>query len=381
MDPLAGLVSIGIPLGFLVLVRRLDLYAASPRPVLICAAVGLAAFPLALFVNTLALNALRTGMAAAAAVALVRLAIAPVVEEALKATGVVVVSHRRDFTFFADGAVCGFAAGTAFAVVENLFYVQRLAEEAGLGLSLNRALSTSLMHGTASALVGVAVARLRFGGGRSRLTALLAGLSLAMLYHVLFNRLVNSGLSPALMLAGAIGLGLSGVAAVAGVVWLGLREERRWLADSLSAAAGVAAGEAGVVLRLQDLPRLLAPLEAHFGAEKRRQVEAFLRLQARYGLRRKLHDLAHDPAERAGLAADVASLRQELDRRRREVGVYCMAYVRSILPSPAEPIWDILNRALAEERPATSDLWSALGQRLAPADEGPALSAADANGA
>src|SRR5262245_23650381 len=121
---LTVLVSVGIPLGFLAAVRRLNLYASSFAPVGICFAAGLVAFPLSFVLNTAALRILMAGgMIGAVALMAVRLWVAPVVEEVCKSAGLVVAISRPDFTYFVDGAVCGFAGGTAFAVVENLFYV------------------------------------------------------------------------------------------------------------------------------------------------------------------------------------------------------------------------------------------------------------------
>jgi hypothetical protein len=53
------------------------------------------------------------------------------------------------------------------------------------------------------------------------------------------------------------------------------------------------------------------------------------------------------------------------------VGVYCMAYVRSILPEEGEPMWDRLTMALSEEREAKdaeTDIWRTLGDRTGRAD-------------
>ena len=361
-------VSVGIPLAFLYAVRRLDLYATgSFRLILVCFAGGLIAFPLALAVNTSVRDALMVagGLAVVQALLLVRTFVAPMTEEVLKSLGVVAGVRRSDFTYFVDGAVCGFAAGTAFAVFENGFYLRQPGVSGGLALGINRAFSTSLMHGSASALVGVSLGRARFARGWGRLAALVIGWSAAVILHAGFNRVVTVGELTQAKLAAAFALGLGGVALTAGFIFWGLHEEQVWLRQSLGLDVGVSQGEAAVVQRLADLKLLLQPVEDHFGRRRRDQVESLLRLQARLGLKRRVHDLTSDPHLRGQLDLEIASMREKADALRREVGVYCMVFVRSILPPEVETLWDRLSQALAEVGPPTMDLYGLLTDRTA----------------
>jgi RsiW-degrading membrane proteinase PrsW (M82 family) len=351
-------ISIAVPLAFLALVRRLDLYASGHFGIVLrCFLWGFVAFVASFATNTLALTWF--------SIVAVRTAVAPVVEELFKAAPLVYYVRRPDFTYFVDGAIYGFAAGTGFAVLENLFYITTVGSDAGLALSINRAFSTSLMHGTTSALVGVSLGRLRFGRGLARLAALVFGLAMAMALHLTFNNwLVAARTFNLNVLAGAILLGLGGVAAIALIILQGLREERRWLRDTLKLDVGVSAHEAAVVQELANLDALLAPVEQHFGREKRRQVEEFLRLQARLGLKRKAEQMTPELALRQELAAQIAVLQRQIDHLRREVGVYCMMYVRQILPAAEEPLWARLELGLAETPTTEHNVWGLMGDRL-----------------
>ena len=356
----AALVAIVIPLLFLLLVRRLDLYASgSFAVVLICMGGGLAAFFAASLLNSTLLPFF--------GYALIITLVAPIVEEILKSLLLLYFVRQPDFTYFVDGAIYGFAIGVAFAVVENLLYLSQLPPTAhlltGLGLAVTRAFSTSLMHGSASALVGVALGRFRFGRGRTRFAALALGWGAAMALHLAFNNLISSNLGGWTVVL-AVLLGLSGVALNGLLIRWGLREERVWLQETLDQRVGVSRGEAAVVQELAQLDRLLAPVAERFGAEKRRQVETFLRRQAQLGLKHKVEALTPDPQLRAAMTAEVAALRREVDDLRRTIGVYCMSYVRSILPSTGEPLWARLNTALAEPPPTRSSLWQTIDQKL-----------------
>jgi RsiW-degrading membrane proteinase PrsW (M82 family) len=195
------LAAVAVPLGFLALVRWLDLYASgSIKGVLICFGWGLVAFLLALQINTFVVRFVGFTL-------LVTL-FAPMIEEVCKSLILVYYVRRPDFTYFVDGAIYGFAAGTCFAVLENLFYLSNAEGAGGLALAFGRAFSTALMHGSATALVGIALGRLRFGRGASRLASLLLGWGAAMTLHITFNNVVNQQAGQlTLLLAIVLGLG------------------------------------------------------------------------------------------------------------------------------------------------------------------------------
>ena len=75
-------------------------------------------------------------------------------------------THRPRLIFdgplaLAFGAIYGFGVGIGFAVAENIFYLSNDAQGAGPMLAISRVLSTSLMHATASSLVGISLGGLR----------------------------------------------------------------------------------------------------------------------------------------------------------------------------------------------------------------------------
>ena len=353
----AIVVAVSVPLLFLYLVRWLDLYASgSFQAVVICLLWGTVAFILAFQANAFALRFVGFGL-------LVTLA-APIIEEILKSLILIYYVSRPDFTYFVDGAIYGFAVGTAFAVLENLLYLGRADSEAGLLIALSRAFSTSLMHGSASALVGVSLGRLRFGRGFSRIASVLLGWAAAMALHITFNNVINRG-QGSLTLLLAVVIGLGGIGLTAALIFWGLKEERRWLRETLGLQVGVSAGESAMVQQLDNLDSLLAPIGERFGTEKRKQVEALLHLQAQLGLKHKVQEMTPDPKLRAEMGAQVIALRQEMDTVRRALGVYCMAYVRSILPSETKPIWAHLGQTLeTSEVSSASSVWSTLDGKI-----------------
>ena len=353
----AIIISIAFPLGYLYIVRQLDLYASgSFKTVLICFLWGFAAFFLAIPINRAFL--------AIGGLTIVITRVAPIIEEILKSSILVYYVRRPNFTYFVDGAIFGFAAGTGFTVMENLLYLSKADSSMGLAVALTRVFSTSLLHGSTTALVGVSLGRLRFGRGYSRIISLVVGLAAAMTMHLTFNNIITANQNTSgFFIAALIGFGGLGLNAL--FITLGLREERQWIRETLKMDVGVSATESNVVQQMGDLDTLLAPIKNRFGDEKRKQVETFLRLEAQIGLKRKTEEMTPDPHLRDELNTEIIELRKKLDVLRREVGVYCMSYVRSILPPSTEPIWTRLSQSMgAQETTATGSLWNTLGGKM-----------------
>lgn len=79
---------------------------------------------------------------------------APVVEEALKAGVMIALFMRARIGFLIDAAIIGFALGTGFALVENLYFLYTFPD-ANAGTWIVRGFGTAMMHGGATAIFGV----------------------------------------------------------------------------------------------------------------------------------------------------------------------------------------------------------------------------------
>lgn len=112
--------------------------------------------------------------------------IAPFVEELTKALGVLRVKKKRMLVELENGIVYGAAAGLGFAATENLLYESTafLADgmEAFVLTAALRSLSSVLLHATASALVGLGIARKALQG-KSWLPYYLGAVALHGLYN------------------------------------------------------------------------------------------------------------------------------------------------------------------------------------------------------
>jgi len=354
---LAGLLAVGVPAVFLLLIYTLDLYASRTfRLAMLSFAWGaIGAFGLAYLLNTYVGLPLLLQVSSNPYL-LLTVAFAPVVEEVAKPLILVYISRRPEFTYFVDGAIYGFAAGIGFSVVENFLYLST-NPGSGIALALARAFSTCLMHGTAAGLVGAAVGRFRFRRRTSRGTAQVAGWLVAVLLHALFNGVVYADLPGSGAVILPIAIGLVGVGSVVGFIMLGLQEERRWLAETLDRGLGVTAAEVRAAQAYGSLEEVLRPIAQQF-PRKAEQVERLLLLQAQMGIKRKVRQQTEDPRLRAQLDESIAQLRAEMERLRREVGLYVMSYLRGVFPEGALDIWERMERLATAAGPADVERWT-----------------------
>lgn len=115
---------------------------------------------------------------------------APLLEEALKAAFVAWLIRSGQVGFMVDAAICGFAVGTGFGVVENVYYARAL-HDLGLGLWLARGLGTAVMHGGTTAMFAILAQSTSERTGATGPRELLPGYFLAAAVHAAFNLLAD----------------------------------------------------------------------------------------------------------------------------------------------------------------------------------------------
>jgi RsiW-degrading membrane proteinase PrsW (M82 family) len=131
---------------------------------------------------------------------LLRRYLAPLYEEVGKALVVAWAVRTRRVGFMVDAAIFGFAVGTGFATVENLYY---LAHEPEFGVALARGFGTAILHGSTAAIVGIVAEALGERRGHGSWSIFLPGLALVVVVHSAYNHVVLPPMtSTALLLLG-----------------------------------------------------------------------------------------------------------------------------------------------------------------------------------
>jgi RsiW-degrading membrane proteinase PrsW (M82 family) len=119
--------------------------------------------------------------------------VSPITEETLKSLVIVALIRAHRIGFLVDAAIFGFAVGTGFALVENIYFLE-IVGDAGVGTWIVRGFGTAIMHGGATAIfavMGLALLEQTPGTGL-RLRALLPGLGVAIVLHSAYNHLLTS---------------------------------------------------------------------------------------------------------------------------------------------------------------------------------------------
>jgi RsiW-degrading membrane proteinase PrsW (M82 family) len=115
--------------------------------------------------------------------------VSPWIEEFLKAVPVIFFIRTRRVGLQVDAAIVGFAVGTGFALVENLYYLAS-RPDAALAVQVIRGFGTAIMHGGATAtlaMISVAIYEKRPSSG---LHILVPGFLAAVALHSAFNHLL-----------------------------------------------------------------------------------------------------------------------------------------------------------------------------------------------
>ena len=117
--------------------------------------------------------------------------VAPFTEELLKGLVIVALIRTHRIGFLVDAAIFGFAVGTGFALVENLYFLG-LIPDAGIGTWIVRGFGTAIMHGGATAIFAVIGLAMLDRAKRESLRSLLPGFGLAVVLHSAYNHLSYS---------------------------------------------------------------------------------------------------------------------------------------------------------------------------------------------
>jgi protease PrsW len=357
-----------IPVGYLYWVSKRDFFETRKiRLIQICFLWGFAAYALAYIVQS---NLIGGGILTKDQV--VRFS-APILEEILKGAILFYLIRRADFTYFVDGAIYGFTVGIGFAIIENFEYVFS-NPSAAIALALMRVLSTNLIHATASGMIGIALGYSRFerSSSRRRQLTLVLGVFIAMAIHMIFNNLVSNR-APLLV---AIVLGLSGGFVIYLIMRQGLKDLQGWVEEqlkredaSITHTETVTTHEAAVVQKLDTLDKLLEDFKILFGEQKTALAKEILLAQAQMGIYKKTVEKHQDENMRQAAESQVTALREKMNQSRKQLGTYCMLFLRNMFPENSSPLWGQLETIMqlqkAPRAAAGTGVWTTLNQRVA----------------
>ena len=115
--------------------------------------------------------------------------VSPWIEECLKAVLLVFLIRTRRVGLPVDAGIAGFAIGTGFALIENLYYLAS-RPDAALSLQVIRGFGTAIMHGGTATVLAVISITLYEERPHGALHLLLPGFLAAVALHTGFNHLL-----------------------------------------------------------------------------------------------------------------------------------------------------------------------------------------------
>jgi RsiW-degrading membrane proteinase PrsW (M82 family) len=261
---------------------------------------------------------------------------APLLEELLKGLPLLLLMRSGKSGFLVDAAIYGFAVGTGFALVENVYYLMALPD-AGVALWLVRGFGTAVMHGGTTAILAMATQAIVDRRGAWSWVAPLPGFALALAVHSAFNAF----LLPPMLSAAAVLLVLPPLTILAfarGEAYL-----RAWLGHGFNLHADLM--EAIRLGGISETPtgRYLLVLREHFSGEVVADMLCYLRLCTELSLRAKgmliLREHGLEPPWDEELAEKLAEFRY----LKKSIGPTGELALSPILELKAQDLWQLEN--------------------------------------
>jgi RsiW-degrading membrane proteinase PrsW (M82 family) len=259
---------------------------------------------------------------------------APLVEELAKGAFWIFLIATARVAFMVDSAICGFAIGAGFALVENVSYLEALKGR-GFGIWLLRGFGTAVMHGGVAA-IGAFISVYLFESRQWRGARQFApGLVVAVMLHSLFNQDV---LSPAGLTAATVA-GLPLIFMV--VFYFSERSLHRWLGGKLDQDIDMIAMIASGKFKQTPQGAYLMSLNEAFPPEVRGDMLTLLHLMLELSARVKGDLMRREAGLEVPPDPALESHFKELRYLEKSIGPTGMLAVRPLLSQTPRDLWEM----------------------------------------
>jgi len=259
---------------------------------------------------------------------------APIVEELAKAVYWIFLIATARAVFMADSAICGFAVGAGFALVENITYLHLLAGR-GLGVWILRGFGTAVMHGGVAALGAALSAYLLESRSWSRVPLFAPGVMAAVLLHSLFNQSLQSPVASTV--AAVVGLPLI----LGFVFYFSEQSLRKWLGGKLDSDIDMLSQIGSKEFQQTRVGAYLMALQETFSPTVRGDMLSLLQLTSELSMRAKSELLLREAGLEAEPDPEMDSLFAELKYLQKSIGPTGMLAIRPLLSQTPRDLWEM----------------------------------------
>jgi protease PrsW len=260
--------------------------------------------------------------------------VGPVIEELAKGLVIVVLIRAHRVGFLVDAAILGFAAGTGFAIVENVYY-QHLVPDANAGTWIVRGFGTAIMHGGCTAIFAILGLSMRERAARPSLAAFMPGFVVAVALHSAYN---HAFLSPMLSTLGVI---VVLPPLLLAVYQRGERATADWLGAGFDADTEMLASIMSGHFADSPAGGYLATLKSRFHGPIVADLLCYLRLHTELALRAKGLLMMRESGFDAQIDEPTRAKLTELRYLERSIGATGQLAVKPLLHAGHKEIWQL----------------------------------------
>ena len=259
---------------------------------------------------------------------------APIIEEVAKSVFWIFLIATARVAFLVDSAICGFATGAGFALLENIFYLHVL-EGRSLGVWILRGFGTAIMHGGVAALgamISVYLAETRQWRGVAQFAP---GLFCAIALHSFFNQGFLSPVQSTVLVMAV----LPTILALAFL--FSERSLRQWLGGKLDRDIDLLNMIARGEFHQTRSGAYLFSLHEAFPAEIRGDMLCLLQLTTELSVRAKSDLLFREVGLEPEPDPELESRLKELKYLEKSIGTTGMLALRPLLSQSPRDLWEM----------------------------------------
>ncbi|MFQ5602079.1 MAG: PrsW family glutamic-type intramembrane protease [bacterium] len=260
--------------------------------------------------------------------------VSPFTEESVKSIYIIYLLRKHKVGFLVDSAIYGFAIGTGFAFIENVFYLHSV-QNSNFLIWVVRGFGTAVMHGTATAFLAVFSKSLSDWNQSVKWFLLLPGLLAAVFTHSFYNHFF---LPPAVITLAFVVL--------LPMVFVALFERsekitRKWLGVGFDTDVELLEMIVSGKISETRIGKYLDSLKNHFPGEVVADLFCLLRINLELAIRAKGILLMRQSGFKAAAAPDIKQKLEELQYLEKSIGRTGKLAILPFLHTSHRDLWQL----------------------------------------